>query len=71
MKLHAHLSCNVHIHTLNKYNLCLVTAGVLFRCYPGPWQVMRRHAEDDLRVVHTQESMPTLKQVAIEILPNA
>jgi Domain of unknown function (DUF1995) len=46
-------------------------AGVLFRCYPGPWQVMRRYAEDDMRVVHTQDTMPTLKQVAIDILPNA
>ena len=32
---------------------------------------MRRYAEDDLRVVHTQESMPSLKQVAVEILPAA
>lgn len=45
--------------------------GALFRCYPGPWQVLRRYSEDDLRLVHTQDTMPTLKQVAVEILPNA
>ena len=43
-------------------------AGALFRAYPGPWQVLRRDREG-LRVVHTQDTMPSLKEVALEILP--
>lgn len=45
--------------------------GALFRCYPGPWQVLSRGAGGLLRVVHTQEQRPSLKQVALEILPAA
>jgi hypothetical protein len=47
------------------------TGGVLFRVYPGPWQVLLRVGEDELEVVHTQENQPTLKEVALEILPKA
>ncbi|KAK9841778.1 hypothetical protein WJX81_002326 [Elliptochloris bilobata] len=45
--------------------------GVLFRAYPGPWQVLRGTPLDpgSLQVIHTQDTMPTLKQVALEILP--
>ncbi len=44
-------------------------AGALFRCYPGPWQVLRRPRGGDMVVVHTQETRPSLKEVALEILP--
>jgi Domain of unknown function (DUF1995) len=50
---------------------CVCNTGSLFRCYPGPYQVLRRYGDADLRLVHSQDTMPTLKQVAIEILPNA
>lgn len=45
--------------------------GTLFRCYPGPWQVLRRNPldADDIRVVWSSDERPTLKQVALEILP--
>ncbi len=43
-------------------------AGALFRAYPGDWQVYRRD-RDGLRLVHTQKTMPSLKEVALEILP--
>jgi len=48
--------------------------GVLFRAYPGPWQVLTRRnidGDEQLTVVHTQETMPTLKEVALDILPRA
>jgi hypothetical protein len=46
-------------------------AGTLFRAYPGPWQVLRGTPLDpsSFRVIHTQDEMPTLKQVALDILP--
>ena len=43
--------------------------GALFRAYPGPWQVYRRLPNMEMIRVQTQEKMPTLKQVALEILP--
>lgn len=67
------LCCTPSLHTRRSRTVTgkrWCAAGVLFRCYPGPYVVMRRY-QDDLRVVHTQETMPTLKQVAVEILPNA
>lgn len=42
---------------------------VLFRAYPGPWQVLRRHQDGSMQLVHEQDSMPSLKEVALEILP--
>lgn len=43
---------------------------VLFRCYPGPWQVMRRRrGTGALEVVHTQEEYPGIQKVALDILP--
>ncbi|KAG2426666.1 hypothetical protein HXX76_012977 [Chlamydomonas incerta] len=44
----------------------------LFRCYPGPWTLLVRNPldEEDVRTVWTSEQMPTLKQVALEILPS-
>jgi hypothetical protein len=49
------------------------TPGVLFRQHPGPWQVLRRNPLDDsdLRVVWTGDARPSLKEVAMEILPGA
>lgn len=43
--------------------------GCLFRCYPGPWQVMRRNPfGEETKVIWTSEEMPSLKQVSLEIL---
>ncbi|ESQ32401.1 hypothetical protein EUTSA_v10004626mg [Eutrema salsugineum] len=44
--------------------------GVLFRCYPGPWQVLRR-TRNRCICVHQQETMPSLKEVALNILASA
>ncbi|KAL8503462.1 hypothetical protein ACS0TY_022273 [Phlomoides rotata] len=44
--------------------------GVLFRCYPGPWKVLRK-VRDKYICVHQQEMMPSLKEVALEILPSS
>ncbi|KAH6825507.1 LOW PSII ACCUMULATION protein [Perilla frutescens var. hirtella] len=44
--------------------------GVLFRCYPGPWKVLRKVRKGYI-CVHQQEVMPSLKEVALEILPKA
>mmetsp|Transcript_3177 Transcript_3177/g.5445 ORF Transcript_3177/g.5445 Transcript_3177/m.5445 type:complete len:319 (-) Transcript_3177:275-1231(-) len=51
------------------------TPGVLFRSYPGPWCVYRRNPLDDkdLRLIWSSTEphpMPSLKQVALEILPS-
>ncbi|KAL0447707.1 UNVERIFIED_CONTAM: hypothetical protein Slati_1898600 [Sesamum latifolium] len=45
-------------------------AGVLFRCYPGPWKVLRK-VRNKYYSVHEQEDMPSLKQVALDILPSS
>lgn len=44
--------------------------GALFRSYPGPWQVFSRIG-DGMKLVHTQEEAPTLREVALNILPVA
>ncbi|XP_060207749.1 protein LPA3 [Lycium barbarum] len=44
--------------------------GVLFRCYPDPWKVFRRVGNTYI-CLHQQESMPSLKEVALDILPPA
>ncbi|KAL3500067.1 hypothetical protein ACH5RR_039160 [Cinchona calisaya] len=44
--------------------------GVLFRCYPGLWKVLRRTRKGYVRL-HQQEVMPSLKEVALDILPSA
>ncbi|KAJ9556472.1 hypothetical protein OSB04_011086 [Centaurea solstitialis] len=46
------------------------SGGVLFRCYPGPWKVLRRLGSRYV-CVHEQEDMPTLKEVALDILSKA
>ncbi|CAN0910168.1 hypothetical protein LINGRAHAP2_LOCUS26140 [Linum grandiflorum] len=46
--------------------------GVLFRCYPGPWKVLRKDRRKNSYVcLHQQEAMPSLKEVALDILPSA
>jgi len=43
---------------------------VLFRSYPGPWQVIRRRrGTNTMEVVHTQADYPGIQKVALEILP--
>ena len=41
--------------------------GSLFRAYPGPWQVLDARG----KVVAVSEAMPTLKTVALDVLPAA
>jgi hypothetical protein len=57
----------VHLLVLH----CL--AGALFRAYPGPWQVLRRSPIDPEQTVcvWSSQERPSLKQVALEILPNS
>lgn len=43
--------------------------GTLFRSYPGAWQVLRKLG-DRYICLHQQEEMPSLKEVALEILPS-
>lgn len=44
--------------------------GVLFRSYPGPWKVLRQIGSRYI-CLHQQEEMPSLKEVALNILPSA
>ncbi|MQL75683.1 hypothetical protein Taro_008069 [Colocasia esculenta] len=44
--------------------------GVLFRSYPGPWKVLRK-VNGRYYCLHQQEEMPSLKEVALDILPSA
>ncbi|XP_037453493.1 uncharacterized protein LOC119323879 isoform X2 [Triticum dicoccoides] len=44
--------------------------GALFRCYPGPWKVLRK-VGGSFVCLHEQEEMPSLKEVALNILPSA
>ncbi|XP_010278867.1 PREDICTED: protein LOW PSII ACCUMULATION 3, chloroplastic isoform X1 [Nelumbo nucifera] len=45
--------------------------GALFsRCYPGPWKVLRK-INNKYICLHQQEVMPSLKEVALDILPSA
>ncbi|XP_024639341.1 uncharacterized protein [Medicago truncatula] len=43
--------------------------GILFRCYPGPWKVLRRVGSSKFVCLHQQDTMPSLKEVALDILP--
>lgn len=40
------------------------------RCYPGPWKVLRK-VRNEYICLHQQEVMPSLKEVALDILPSA
>ncbi|XP_021833166.1 protein LOW PSII ACCUMULATION 3, chloroplastic [Prunus avium] len=44
--------------------------GTLFRCYPGPWKVFRK-VRNRYVCLHQQEAMPSLKEVALDILPSS
>uniref|UniRef100_A0A2P2K2L1 DUF1995 domain-containing protein n=2 Tax=Rhizophora mucronata TaxID=61149 RepID=A0A2P2K2L1_RHIMU len=44
--------------------------GTLFRCYPGPWKVIRK-VRNTYICLHQQEVMPSLQEVALDILPSA
>lgn len=44
--------------------------GTLFRSYPGKWKVLRK-VRGDYVCLHQQEEMPSLKEVALDILPSA
>ncbi|KAL5724092.1 hypothetical protein ACHQM5_007397 [Ranunculus cassubicifolius] len=54
-----------YIHNFKGYK-----GGVLFRCYPGPWKVLRK-MKDKYVCLHQQETMPSLKEVALNILPSS
>ncbi|XP_058772617.1 protein LPA3-like [Vicia villosa] len=43
--------------------------GVLFRCYPGPWKILRKVGSSKYVCLHQQDTMPSLKEVALDILP--
>ncbi|KAG6780841.1 hypothetical protein POTOM_013720 [Populus tomentosa] len=45
------------------------SGGILFRCYPGPWKVLRK-VRNAYTCLHQQEAMPSLKEVALDILPS-
>ncbi|KAK3155925.1 hypothetical protein QOZ80_2AG0100490 [Eleusine coracana subsp. coracana] len=53
------------------HNFKGLKGGTLFRCYPGPWKVLRRASSGSYICLHQQEEMPSLKEVALEILPSA
>eukprot|EP00268_Persea_americana_P059203 TRINITY_DN7240_c2_g1_i3.p1 TRINITY_DN7240_c2_g1~~TRINITY_DN7240_c2_g1_i3.p1 ORF type:complete len:333 (+),score=68.30 TRINITY_DN7240_c2_g1_i3:168-1166(+) len=44
--------------------------GTLFRSYPGPWKVLR-NVNGKYLCLHQQEVMPSLKEVALDILPSS
>ena len=44
--------------------------GAVFRAYPGPWQVLLR-LQEGMTVVHTQVERPSLREVALDLLPAA
>lgn len=46
------------------------SGGTLFRCYPGPWKVLKGIGNRTV-CVHQQDKMPSLKEVALNILPSA
>ena len=45
--------------------------GVLFRAYPGPWQVFLRLQDGETLLVHEQDTRPSLREVSLDIIPNA
>ncbi|GMP95292.1 hypothetical protein CsSME_00044395 [Camellia sinensis var. sinensis] len=54
-----------YIHNFKGFN-----GGTLFRCYPGQWKVLRK-IRGKYVCLHQQEVMPSLKEVALDILPSA
>lgn len=55
-----------HFHEKN-------VVGVLFRVYPEPWQVLKRDTfyDDQFELIQTLDQMPSLKEVALNILPRS
>ncbi len=45
--------------------------GILFRAYPGPYQVLLRGAGGEFLCVHTCDTFPGLRAVATDIIPAA
>ena len=41
----------------------------LFREYPGPWQLYKRARDGSVALARELEARPTLKEVALEMLP--
>ncbi|KAL9268409.1 hypothetical protein AKJ16_DCAP11725 [Drosera capensis] len=54
-----------YIHNFKGQN-----GGTLFRCYPGPWKVLRKFG-NKRTCIHQQDTMPSLKEVALNILPSS
>ncbi|KAF5196363.1 hypothetical protein FRX31_014051 [Thalictrum thalictroides] len=54
-----------YIHNFKGYN-----GGTLFRCYPGQWKVLRK-VKNTYVCLHQQDKMPSLKEVALDILPSS
>lgn len=52
------------------HNFKGLKGGTLFRSYPGPWKVLRK-LRGRYICLHQQEEMPSLKEVALNILPSA
>lgn len=47
--------------------------GALFRRYPEPWQILKRDRRelDQLVLIETADQMPSLKEIALNILPES
>ncbi|WVZ78027.1 hypothetical protein U9M48_025806 [Paspalum notatum var. saurae] len=43
---------------------------ILLLCYPGPWKVLRKTSSGSYICLHQQGEMPSLKEVALDILPS-
>lgn len=78
---HCHERAHAYVYTyiymsLPKYfawmeqNRHVLKFDLHFRSYPGPWKVLRR-VRGRYICLHQQEEMPSLKQVALDILPLA
>lgn len=53
------------------HNFKGVGGGVLYRCYPGPWQVYLRLQDGEAVLVYEDEKRPSLKEVSLDIIPSA
>ncbi|PSR89275.1 Protein LOW PSII ACCUMULATION 3 like [Actinidia chinensis var. chinensis] len=52
------------------HNFKGLRGGTLFRCYPGQWKVLKK-VRGKYVCIYQQEVMPSLKEVALDILPSA
>lgn len=46
------------------------TGGAIFRAYPGPYQIYSR-TRAGFHLVETRNEMPSLREVALQVLPRA